>query len=74
MASDDLKKEWEKMQKQNLDDARVADANTVETDEFKCGKCGQRRTTYYQKQTRSADEPMTTFVTCLNCNNRWKFC
>jgi hypothetical protein len=29
---------------------------------------------YYQMQTRSADEPMTTFVSCLNCNNRWKFC
>jgi transcription elongation factor S-II len=30
--------------------------------------------TYYQLQTRSADEPMTTFVTCVNCDNRWKFC
>lgn len=28
--------------------------------------------TYFQLQTRSADEPMTTFVTCLNCNSRWK--
>lgn len=28
--------------------------------------------TYYQLQTRSADEPMTTFVTCLTCNARWK--
>jgi len=44
------------------------------TDQFKCGKCGQRKTIYYQMQTRSADEPMTTFVTCVNCNNRWKFC
>jgi transcription elongation factor S-II len=25
-------------------------------------------------QTRSADEPMTTFVSCLECYNRWKFC
>jgi DNA-directed RNA polymerase subunit M/transcription elongation factor TFIIS len=31
-----------------------------------------RKCTYYQLQTRSADEPMTTFVTCLNCNARWK--
>ena len=41
---------------------------------FKCGKCKTYKTTYYQMQTRSADEPMTTFVTCLNCNNKWKFC
>lgn len=39
---------------------------------FKCGKCKQNKTTYYQLQTRSADEPMTTFVTCMNCHNRWK--
>lgn len=44
------------------------------TDAFKCGKCGKRQCTYYQLQTRSADEPMTTFVTCVNCDNRWKFC
>ena len=44
------------------------------TTAFKCGKCGQRACTFYQLQTRSADEPMTTFVTCVNCENRWKFC
>jgi transcription elongation factor S-II len=41
---------------------------------FKCGKCKERNCTYYQMQTRSADEPMTTFVTCLTCSNRWRFC
>ena len=40
---------------------------------FKCAKCKSMKTTYYQMQTRSADEPLTTFVTCFNCNNRWKF-
>lgn len=44
------------------------------TNSFKCGRCGKRKCTYYQLQTRSADEPMTTFVTCVNCNKRWKFC
>ncbi len=39
---------------------------------FKCGKCKTMKTTYTQAQTRSADEPMTTFVTCVNCNHRWK--
>ena len=44
------------------------------TDQFQCGKCKQRKTTFFQLQTRSADEPMTTFVTCVVCSNRWKFC
>ena len=39
---------------------------------FTCGKCRSKKTTYYQMQTRSADEPMTSFVTCLNCQKRWK--
>ena len=39
---------------------------------FQCLKCRKWKTTYYQLQTRSADEPMTTFVTCMNCNKRWK--
>jgi transcription elongation factor S-II len=42
------------------------------TGAFKCAKCKSMKTTYYQMQTRSADEPMTTFVTCLNCQKRWK--
>ena len=42
------------------------------TDEFKCYKCKQRRCTYYQLQTRSADEAFTTFVTCLLCGANWK--
>ena len=40
---------------------------------FKCSKCKDSNTTYFQLQTRSADEPMTTFITCLTCSNRWKF-
>jgi len=39
---------------------------------FQCGKCKSKKTTYYQLQTRCADEPMTTFVTCTNCKKRWK--
>tara|TARA_Y100000766_G_C18559068_1_gene436740 strand:- start:58 stop:555 length:498 start_codon:yes stop_codon:yes gene_type:complete len=42
------------------------------TDEFKCYKCKKNKCTYYQLQTRSADEPITTFITCLVCGNRWK--
>jgi DNA-directed RNA polymerase subunit M/transcription elongation factor TFIIS len=39
---------------------------------FTCGRCKSKKTTYYQLQTRSADEPMTTFVSCLSCGKNWK--
>ena len=42
------------------------------TNLFKCRKCGSRETSYYEVQTRSADEPMTQFITCLSCSNRWR--
>ena len=42
------------------------------TDTFTCRKCKSNKCTYYQMQTRSADEPMTTFVTCIECGQRWK--
>jgi transcription elongation factor S-II len=57
---------------------KIRDKNKYEpvleasTDDFKCRKCKSKKCTYYQLQTRSADEPMTTFVTCLDCGNRWK--
>jgi len=42
------------------------------TDQYKCRKCSSRSCSYYEVQTRSADEPMTQFITCLDCENRWK--
>jgi transcription elongation factor S-II len=42
------------------------------TDTFRCRNCKSNECTYYQLQTRSADEPMTTFVTCINCGNKWR--
>lgn len=41
------------------------------TDMVECKKCHHRNATYYQLQVRSADEPMTTFFNCINCNNKW---
>ncbi|BGP44300.1 transcription elongation factor TFIIS [Rhodotorula kratochvilovae] len=73
MASDERKAENRKLVAANLFKAQAAAPQQAETDAFQCGKCKQRRCMYYQMQTRSADEPMTTFVTCLSCNNRWKF-
>lgn len=39
-----------------------------------CSKCKSKKTYSYQLQTRSSDEPMTNFVTCASCGNKWKFC
>jgi DNA-directed RNA polymerase subunit M/transcription elongation factor TFIIS len=44
----------------------------IEEGIFECKKCGSKKTSFYSLQTRSADEPMTNFITCLGCQNRWK--
>lgn len=46
--------------------------NIASTDLYQCRKCGERKCKLYQMQTRSADEPMTTFITCLICGNTFK--
>jgi len=45
----------------------------IRTSEYKCGRCKEKNCTYYQLQVRCSDEPMTTFINCLNCGNRWSF-
>ena len=42
------------------------------TDKFTCSRCKSKKCTYYELQTRSADEPVTVFITCLVCDKRWK--
>ncbi|KAJ2505266.1 transcription elongation factor TFIIS [Coemansia sp. RSA 2052] len=73
MASKELKETIEQMKEENLFKAKGAGRTAAVTDQFRCGRCKSRKCTYYQMQTRSADEPMTTFVTCTNCDNNWKF-
>jgi transcription elongation factor S-II len=65
---------WQKL----IEDKKIRDENKyapkleASTDNFTCRKCKSKECSYYQLQTRSADEPMTTFVTCIKCGNRWK--
>jgi transcription elongation factor S-II len=67
-------KKWQKM----LDDKKIRDENKyapkieASTDNYTCRKCKSKKCSYYQMQTRSADEPMTTFVSCISCGSRWK--
>jgi len=58
--------------KKMIDENKYAPKLEASTDNFTCWKCKSKKCSYYQLQTRSADEPMTTFVTCLTCGNRWK--
>ncbi|GLC36228.1 hypothetical protein PLESTB_001366200 [Pleodorina starrii] len=74
MASDEQKRKNREMKDWLAKEATRGVNNAATTDMFQCGRCKQRKCTYYQMQTRSADEPMTTFVTCTNCGQRWKFC
>ncbi len=73
MASEERKAEDKAIREQNLFKSLAAGDQQAETDGFQCGRCKQRKTVYRQAQTRSADEPMTTFVTCTNCGHKWKF-
>ena len=62
---------WENLKTKTLNKV-VVKQEAQEDGMFKCNKCKSMKTVYYQMQTRSADEPMTTYVTCTNCNFKWK--
>lgn len=61
------------IEKKHARDKSAVEVNlSAATDQFHCFKCHKNQCTFYEMQTRSADEPMTTFINCLNCGNRWK--
>lgn len=72
LANDELKATREKVKEKMTREAMPYNKTEATTDMFRCGKCKQRKCVYHQMQTRSADEPMTTFVQCVVCGNRWK--
>ncbi|KOS18420.1 Transcription elongation factor S-II [Escovopsis weberi] len=78
MTDEDLKSEDQRrkeieLEKENMKKAQVPMAEKSISDSLECGKCKKKKVSYTQAQTRSADEPMTTFCECMNCGNRWKF-
>ena len=69
------KKHWKKyIDKQSaVDEFLYSRTAGIRTTEFKCGRCKEHNCSYYQMQVRCSDEPMTTFINCLNCGNSWSF-
>ncbi|OAA44496.1 transcription elongation factor s-ii [Beauveria brongniartii RCEF 3172] len=72
LKSDDQRKKEIELEKENMKKAQVPMAEKSISDSLECGKCKKKQVSYTQAQTRSADEPMTTFCECMNCGNRWK--
>lgn len=73
LKSAELRKLEEVLKKDNMNKAQVPMAEKSISDALECGKCKQKKVSYSQAQTRSADEPMTTFCECMACGHRWKF-
>jgi transcription elongation factor S-II len=65
---------WSKLIEQKIkrDASKFTTNVQASTDMFTCKKCRSKKCTYYELQTRSADEPATIFVTCLDCGKHWK--
>ena len=67
-------KKWKEIIEMKI--KRDKSATTIDlsaaTDMYTCSRCKKSKCTYYQMQTRSADEPMTKFITCLCCGKNWK--
>jgi transcription elongation factor S-II len=66
--------QWKEMMERKMmrDASKLSDNTQASTDMFTCRKCKSKRCTYYEMQTRSADEPATVFITCLNCGKNWR--
>ena len=65
--------DWEAQNEDKINEMCGIKGELLKASLFTCHRCKSTKTTSTQKQTRSADEPMTVFVLCLNCNYRWKF-
>ena len=69
---DSRRLDWEQANESKINEMCGIKGDLLKASLFTCGRCKSIKTTSTQKQTRSADEPMTVFVLCLNCGNRWK--
>jgi transcription elongation factor S-II len=58
--------------KMKIDQSHFTTNIEASTDMFTCKKCKSKRCTFYEMQTRSADEPATIFITCVDCGKQWR--
>jgi DNA-directed RNA polymerase subunit M/transcription elongation factor TFIIS len=58
--------------KRQRDVSRLNTTIEANTDMYTCRRCKSKRTSYYEMATRSADEQMTIFITCLDCGKNWR--
>lgn len=58
--------------KMKREESKYVNRVEASTDMYQCRKCKSRKCTYYSVQLRSADEPMTTLISCLECSFNWK--
>ncbi|CAJ1934413.1 unnamed protein product [Cylindrotheca closterium] len=71
-STDSKRLDWDRANEDKINEMCGITGDLLKASLFTCGRCKSVKTTSTQKQTRSADEPMTVFVLCLNCGNRWK--
>jgi len=69
---DSRRLDWEQANESRINEMCGIKGDLLKASLFTCGRCKSHKTTSTQKQTRSADEPITVFVLCLDCSNRWK--
>jgi transcription elongation factor S-II len=69
---DSRRLDWDQANEARINEQCGIKGDLLNASLFTCGRCKSIKTTSTQKQTRSADEPMTVFVLCLNCGKRWK--
>ena len=75
MTSKEIKDKTEKIERDGLEKIRSdydKEHTKIEEGLYTCFKCKSKKTRQYEQQTRSADEPMTIFVTCVDCGNSWR--
>ncbi|NLK25368.1 MAG: transcription factor S [Euryarchaeota archaeon] len=62
------------MNKKEVEDCPVMGSaeSIMPTTDTCCPKCSHGKAYWYLRQTRKADEPETTFLTCVKCGHKWR--